>query len=269
MTFVSIIILNWNSGSDLERCISSIYKYIDLEDDQFEIIVIDNGSKDNSISCLEKYNKINIIKNKYNIGVSPARVLGISIAKGEYIHILDVDTELIEPIYTKKISFLKKYRNIKLIGAKLILQNEKVQYSWGNFFNAKDKLIRILKGRNVEYINSIPIEPFYTGFVLGASQFFKRDIIKEIGSYDKSYFYGVEDIDFCLRIWKAGYKVAYFPYVSILHKYQRRTRKRSNFLNIITVQHIKSLLRYFFKNRCLFTRKNIPIESYNNLIINT
>ena len=61
-------------------------------------------------------------------------------------------------------------------------------------------------------------------YLIGACQFIRADIIKIIGFYDKNIFYGPEDIDFCLRVWKSGSKVYYYPDTSIIHFEQRITR---------------------------------------------
>ena len=90
---LSFVILTWNSAMFIEKCLGSIKSNVKQSD--YEVIVIDNGSSDNTIEMIEKILPLaQIIKNESNRGVAPARNQGLTIAKGEYMVILDIDTNL-------------------------------------------------------------------------------------------------------------------------------------------------------------------------------
>ncbi len=81
-------------------------------------------------------------------------------------------------------------------------------------------------------------------YLIGACQFIRTDVVKKIGMYDDRIFYGPEDIDFCLRIWKAGWKVMYYPFTQMIHHEQRITKK--NFFSSIALRHFMGIL-YIYK----------------------
>jgi len=97
---VSIIILNYNAGRLLEECIDSIYH---SNYENFEIILVDNDSKDNShVKCKEKFPLINLLENKKNLGYCEGNNVGIRHAKGEFVIILNPDT-IVDPDWIKEL----------------------------------------------------------------------------------------------------------------------------------------------------------------------
>jgi GT2 family glycosyltransferase len=87
---VSVIILNYNAGKLLSECIESV---LETDYENFEVIVVDNASKDNSVNiCKEKFNSVKIIENEKNLGYCEGNNVGIRKAKGEYVVILNPDT---------------------------------------------------------------------------------------------------------------------------------------------------------------------------------
>jgi len=87
---ISIVILNYNAGELLEKCISSILK---SNYKNFEIILVDNASKDESHKeCKNKFPKIKLIENKENLGYCEGNNVGLRMARGEYVVILNPDT---------------------------------------------------------------------------------------------------------------------------------------------------------------------------------
>jgi len=82
-------------------------------------------------------------------------------------------------------------------------------------------------------------------YLIGACQLIRRDVITKIGYYDDNIFYGPEDIDYCLRVWRAGWKVVYFPNTQIIHHEQRITKK--SIFSQITVKHICGIYYIFNK----------------------
>src|SRR3989344_8809750 len=97
---LSVIIVNWNTKKLLENCLASIFKF--TEDVNFEVIVVDNGSEDDSPKLVkEKFPQVKLIPNKENLGFTKANNQGIKISKGKYILLLNSDTYLIENSFRK------------------------------------------------------------------------------------------------------------------------------------------------------------------------
>lgn len=267
---LSIIILSWNSKEDLKKCLVSIYENTSLKEK--EIIVVDNGSEDGSIEFIgENYPEINLIKNKKNRGVGPARNQGMRIANGEYILVLDVDTEIKPAAIDNLIKGMEENLDVGLSGPKLVYPHGGLQYSCRKFPTVLSKFIfrRLPEKLSSQFLYKEEYRDWdhsslrYVGYVIGACQIIRKKAMAQVGLYDERIFYGPEDIDYCLRMWKAGWKVLYNPKAEILHKEARITRGILNQIkNPIFWEHLKGLIIYFWKHKYLFGRPR-PEEKYN------
>lgn len=258
---VSIIILNWNSVHYLDVCLCSILRNSLLTPS--EIIVVDNGSEDGAITFLKSnYPTVNLVVNKQNRGVGPARNQGIRLSSGKYILVLDVDT--IVPIGTVNnlIQCMDKDEKVGLVGPKLVSPSGGLQYSCRKFPTITSKLFyrhlpptlshRFLADEELLFWDHA--QPRCVGYVIGACQLIRRKAVQEVGLYDERIFYGPEDIDLCLRMWKAGWKVLYNPNAVVIHGEQRAARTIDKVFDRLFWEHLKGLLIYFSKHRYLFRR---------------
>ena len=261
MIDVSIVVITWNMSKLLSQLLSTVKNFTDGL--KYEIIIIDNNSVDDTISMIEtNYPDVILIQNDKNRGVAPARNQGLKIAKGDYILILDADMELVENSISKLFDFMEDKKNCGLVGSKLIDTHGNLQYSCKRFPTFLSLIYRRLE--NFDFVKNSKIYKNHimadlnhndvkkVDYVIGACQFFRRKIIEQIGFYDENIFYGPEDLDFCLRVWKAGWDVYYFPFTKIIHHEQRITKK--NIFSAITLKHIKGILYIFGKYKGKLTR---------------
>lgn len=256
MNKLSVIIISWNAKHFLEKCLKSLYGK--NKDFDFELIFIDNNSTDGTGQYVNQiYPQINYIFNNENRGVAPARNQGFKIANGDYLLILDVDTEFIsENSLSILFDFMEANPRVGLIGAQLISSDGEIQKSCLKFPSIWIKLLvrfekfsfikklRIIKEYYMDGCNHN--EPLEVDYVIGAFQFIRKKLLDEIGLYDEKIFYGPEDIDFCLRVKRHGYKVVYYPHVKLYHFYQRITKK---ILTRITYKHLRGLMYFFWKHK--------------------
>lgn len=223
---------------------------------RFEVIVIDNNSQDGTRELIESdYKEIILIKNSRNRGVAPARNQGIKIAKGKYILILDADMELRENSIEQMYYYMEENPSVGLVGCKLVDSDNKLQYSCKRYPN----LLALIYRRSEHYAfvqNSKTLKNHImkdwdhnsikeVDYVIGACQFFRRKLISEVGIYDDKIFYGPEDMDYCLRIWRVGSKVVYYPFTSIFHHEQRITKKK--ILSKISIMHLWGIFYIYWK----------------------
>ncbi|MEG8948077.1 glycosyltransferase family 2 protein [Rosettibacter firmus] len=261
MIEVSIVIITWNAKKFLKRLLESIKKY--SSGFTYEIIIVDNNSTDGTIEYLnENHSDIKLIRNKKNLGVAKARNIGMKETIGKYVLILDVDMELIENSIKKMLDFMNSNLDIGLVGSKLVYSNGELQYSCKNFPNILSLLARRLD--SIELIKNSKVlknhlmsdwdhnEIREVDYLIGACQFIRREVIEEIGFYDDTIFYGPEDIDYCIRVWRANWKVVYFPLTTIIHFEQRITK--TTFFSKITMKHFLGILYLFRKYRWKLSR---------------
>lgn len=257
---LSIILLTWNSEQFIENCINSLYN----NNVEQEIIIIDNGSTDNTLKIIkEKYPNVKLIKNTTNRGVAPARNQGIKEANGEYILILDIDTIVKENSIKKLVKYLDDNKNVGICGPKLVFSDGTVQNSCRKFPLVHTKILRRVPTNWADKIlqdeyyieQKNKQEPFTVDYIIGACQLVRREALDQVGLLDEKIFYGPEDVDFCLRMWLKGWKVVYLPDSEVIHLEQRITRKK--FFSYITLKHILGLIYYFFKHRYFFNREEL------------
>jgi GT2 family glycosyltransferase len=258
---LSIVILTWNSKDMLLRCLQSIYDNTDVDD--YEIIVIDNGSRDCTQELLDtKFPEVKVIRNKINIGVAPARNQGLKLAIGEYILILDVDTIAKRRSIDTLVDFMEMSNGVGLVGPKLIYSDGKLQYSCRKFPTILSKVFRRMPFRFGQHF--LKVEEYRdwdhcsirdVDYVIGACQLIRKNVLEEIGYLDDKMFYGPEDVDFCLRLRKANWKVIYNPEAEVIHDELRITRKKV--FSKITWKHVVALIRYFKKHKYYLSRKRL------------
>lgn len=265
---LSIIILTWNSKNLLRICLESIYSNTRTKD--YEIIVVDNASYDKTCEMLNvSFPKIRIIRNETNRGVAPARNQGLAVARGEYLLILDVDTVIEDGALDVLMKFMENNSAVGLVGPKLVYPDGELQYSCRKFPTVPSKLLRRIPLR---LANKLLVDEEYRAwdhasvqevdYVIGACQLIRREAFEEVGELDDKMFYGPEDVDYCLRLRKAGWKVVYNPETKIIHNEQRVTRKK--LFSIVTWRHIKALVRYFRKHKYYFSREKIYTQFREN-----
>ena len=199
---ISIIIVNYNTKKLLYECLKSITEHISLE---YEIIVIDNASKDNSIAlCTDFQDKSNIklIQNKDNLGFSKANNIGAKIAQGKVFHFLNPDTKFqtsMDDNYKQALN-QKEYVYInKLLNADASMENVK-------------KPIPCI--RDLFYWNFNRKKSRY--WCLGASIIISKENYTKIGGWCEDYFLYAEDTEFFYQLWKNNIPIKHL-HTTIFH----------------------------------------------------
>ena len=215
MKDLSIIIVNYNVCEYLVNCINSIYK--NISGISFEIIVVDNHSLDGSIEAIKnKFPGVCLIENTDNVGFSKANNQAISVAKGNYIFLLNPDTLLLDNSILKMLTYFKKYKQNCLIAPKILNADYSLQYSaW------MDKNLKVIFQEALRiFISKYSVigikNPFLVENVFGSAMLFSKELISSVGNLDENLFF-MDDFDFCYRVRKNGGSVIYFPDCSIIH----------------------------------------------------
>lgn len=213
---VSIVILNYNTCELTLNLLDSIER-----NDSFEIILVDNNSTDGSWESFKKLKIPNLVavRNRENLGFSRGVNVGIRRARGEYILLLNSDVKVKKGSILALVNFARKNPDAGVVAPKLILGNGKIQRSVFRFptvWEAFKEFILKIKDSYGPYLPKSK-KPLAVDAVVGAAFLIKREVIEKVGLFDERYFMYFEDIDYCRRVWKAGYKVYYLPTVSMIH----------------------------------------------------
>ncbi len=212
--FVSVIILNNNGLRYLNDCLSSLNR-IDYSEGRFEIIMVDNGSRDGSVAFVsEKFPSVRIIRLTENAGYSRGNNIGIEHARYEYIVFLNNDT-IVDTNWLKELVS-------PLLRGEAQIANSKVVY-----FHNRD-ILNIGRGhinrwgsgfcRGAGEEHRLYNENIFVHHATGCSMIVKKDDFEKIGKFDEDFFAYHEDIDFGWRAWILGYKIRYAPTSLVYHK---------------------------------------------------
>lgn len=262
---ISVVIITWNSTKYISNCMKSLLASINTSEISFEILIVDNGSNDSTLKKIETFQeiypkKISITALKVNMGTTYSRNIALKKAKGDYLVILDSDIEILSDSIFQLIRILKSNNSIGIAVPKLLYPDGGIQKSTDSFPTITSKLKRFLFLKQIEKKMSnteISNNPVYVDYAISAFWVINANLIKKIGLLDEKIFYAPEDVDFCLRTWKAGYKILYNPQISSIHHTQEISR--GPLINKAKIIHIKGLFYYFRKHKYFFKAPKFQI----------
>lgn len=217
---VSIIFVNYNTVSLLIDAIDSVVEKTDAIN--YEIIVVDNASNDNSETILlDKWNKkIKYIALQENIGFGRANNEGIKIAKGRNVFLLNPDTILQNNAILELSDYLDKNKNVGVVGANLYNEDGSPQPCFCHYFPSigfeLGNLFHLLFFFNREVFNHTN-QPKQVLRVVGAAMMVKKETIDLVGMFDPRFFMYAEEDEWCFRITKKGFKIFNLPQAKITH----------------------------------------------------
>jgi GT2 family glycosyltransferase len=250
MSFISIIIVNFNTKKLLQNCLDSIYENLKIKD--FEIIVVDNNSSDGSVQMLDKdFPNVKIIRNKKNIGFGAANNLGVKKALGDQILLLNSDTVLKFPISNFQFS-----NNKEVVGFELLNPDGSIQPSAGYFPTLFRIFLQMFFIDDLPFVKKI-IKPyqqndlaFYKNkqdvdWVTGACILMPKKLFEQVDGFDEQIFMYGEEVDLCFRLKKNGSKIVFDPSVKIIHK--KGASSPDGFLSSVVGEY-KGLLTFYKKH---------------------
>ena len=217
MIKLTVIIVAYNSEDFIESCVRSLLKNLPISS---EVIVIDNNSSDSTVEKLESFlPKINLIKSDKNIGFAKGNNLAAKSAKGDYLFLLNPDTETTHPIFDELIEFYQENNNTGIVAPKLIMPDGNIQPSVRKFPTVWGAIKEFILGVRYSYDPYIPKgnTPVVAEMVYGAAMLIKKEFFETLGGFDEKFFLYYEDSDLCMRATRAGKIVYYYPRVTIKH----------------------------------------------------
>lgn len=209
---LSIIIGNYNTYKLTSNCIKSIYKY--PPEFSFEVIVVDDGSTDNSGIKLreftKKFNNLKVILNINNQGFVGTNNKGLRLSRGEYKLLLNSDTLVKKDSIQNLVDFAEKQIDAGVVGSKLLNTDGTIQESCYDFPTFKNVI-------NYKKFAPVANEAVVVDSVVGASFLISPKAYKLIGGLNPKYKSYFEDLDYCREVYRKGMKVYYLPTSMITH----------------------------------------------------
>jgi GT2 family glycosyltransferase len=225
---LSIVVLSYNTKDLLKNCLDSLEKI--KKEMGFEVVVVDNASKDGSVEMVKKqFLNHKIIINKKNLGFAAGNNKARKYCRGKYVLFLNSDTLVHKGTLEESVNYLDKHKNIGAMSCKILLPDGKLDRdSRRSFINPWVGLTHIFLKLDRIFPKSKLFAKYWYGYISedkihevdalqGAYFLTRKKILDDIGWFDEDYFLDGEDIDLCWRIKEKGWKIVYFPKVSITH----------------------------------------------------
>lgn len=259
---LTVTIVNYNQKYFPKICVEALKK--SKTDFDFEIIICDNNSKDESLDYLKKAHEkgyITLVEPGENLGYGKGHNFAAKEAKGEYILILNTDITVETDTLQKLVDYLEDHKDVGMVGPKLKYHNGEVQQSCRRHFRFVDLFIKRtflkhiwpFKKRHESYImgdfNHMSTQE--VDLVTGAFMMMPKAVFDKVRGFDDRYFLFMEDFDLCRKTQMADYKVVYYPEAVATH-YHKRLSEGSFFnllFNKISWYHLASAIKYHWKWR--------------------
>lgn len=244
---ISVVLLEFHSIDEIKIAVETIRRY----DKECEIIVSSNSlyDRDGQRKVMETVPDVQWVFNKENGGFGYGMTMGANVAKGEYIVFLNSDV-LLKSDFSSMVNYMKKNKNVGMIGPELVDVNGIVQDSYRKFVTPWNFFLRHVKRLMHVEKDQKKTEPIVVDWVIGAFMFTKKAYFDMVGGFDyKTYFMYQEDMDLCHELKFKGLDTVYYPLVSAQYVGTRAARKKWKYTKIF----LKSLFGYWKKN--LFRRK--------------
>jgi GT2 family glycosyltransferase len=219
---LSIIIVSWNTSDLLAKCLASIYSH--PPGCQFEVLIVDNNSTDNSVEMVrQQFPQVILFPNKHNIGFAPANNQAIRQSSGQYTLLLNPDTEVHAGTLETLVNFLDENSAVGAVGPLTLNPDSSLQTSCYPLPTLAREFWRLFHLDKFYPYGSYNMSKWdrntkrQVDALLGACLMVRKTIMDEIGLLDEDYFIYSEEIDLCYRVQKAGWTLYWVPQAQIIH----------------------------------------------------
>lgn len=261
---IGFIVLTWNSRAYADNCARSV---LGITSRPVELYVVDNGSTDGTVDFLrdlaQRDSRVWLHESSCNLGTTVSRNIALRILSDsvEYVCILDSDTVVNEEAIETLVSLVDSDPAIGVAGPTMKDSSGAVQLSGRNLPTLGIKLRKACpiasvseRGGRMEHPTAAVADGVQdVGYLLSACWLMRRDVLDEVGLLDERIFYAPEDVDYCIRVHRAGLRVVRCFGATITHEYQRISKKK--LLSKTNFEHVKGLAYFFRKYGYLFNAR--------------
>ncbi|PQJ77613.1 dTDP-Rha--alpha-D-GlcNAc-pyrophosphate polyprenol alpha-3-L-rhamnosyltransferase [Polaribacter glomeratus] len=240
---VSIVSVNYDQPEVTCEMLESLRK---VTYSNFEILIVDNASPTSSPYCIkEKYPEVQLLLSEKNLGFAGGNNIALKLAKGDYVLLLNNDTEVRPDFLESLVQLMESNREIGIVSSKILYfyEDNIIEYAGSSPINPITSRGRHYGHKEIDkgQFNKIT----ETCYPHGACMMIRKSVLEELGLLYEGYFLYYEELDFAERVKRAGYKIYFQPNSTILHKESISTGKNSV---------LKTY--YMNRNRLLFLRRN-------------
>jgi len=252
---VSILIVSYNTVNFIGTCLRSIYSQdIGLS---FEVIVVDNASKDGSPQFIRRhFPQVKLIENEKNLGFAKAANIAYEKSTSEFCLFMNPDI-IIQPGSIRNLwEYLLDHGDVAIVSPKLYNIDGSLQYSCRTFYTIPIVLLRRTSLgklfpdskiiRDHLMMNWDHNSPREVDWALAASMMVRKSAIGNAKLFDERFFLYFEDVDLCYRMKMAGWDVIYYPEAEMIHHHVRRSAGKG--LNRTKIEHFKSWVKFMLKH---------------------
>lgn len=250
---LSIVIVSWNTRELLERCLRTVFCEADsLPDSTVEVFVVDNNSSDGSAHMVgTRYPQVHLLENSENLGFAAANNRAIRQSVGEYVLLLNPDTEVKPGALAELVTFMDGHPNCGAAGPRLLNGAGALQVSCYPFPTLAREIWRLMHLDTIHPYGTYRMTAWPSGAarmtdtVQGACLMVRQTALEKIGLLDEAYFLYTEEVDLCYRIRQEGWDVFWVPGASVIHHGGQSTRLVASDMFL---QLYSSKVRFFRKH---------------------
>jgi len=256
MTLLSVVIVNYRSREHLSACLDALLLHIGSCG--FEIVVVNNDHREDlsSVQALERP-EVRIIHNPINVGFGAAANIGFNDSSGEFLLLLNPDVVIRPGAVEVLLETMQSSKDAGIVLPQLRNPDNTLQYSCRRFYTWKTLWMR--RGPWSRRLSSHPIVQRHlmrdwdhasvaeVDWGLGAAMLIRRQALPEAQLFDERFFLYFEDLDLCLRLRRAGWKVLYTPAAVMTHQHRRDSAQAGALL--AKFHHLYSMLKFLSKYR--------------------
>jgi N-acetylglucosaminyl-diphospho-decaprenol L-rhamnosyltransferase len=224
---LSVVTVSYNTRELLRECLASVFSTLGPRL-RHEVIVVDNASSDDSVAMIrDSFPQVRVLANSENVGFAAGNNQGLEESSGRYVILLNPDTVASPGALERMVALMEEQGDVGIVGPKLIYPDGEFQHSafafptlpmiFLDFFPLHHRLLNSrLNGRYPRALYEKG-QPFPIDHPLGAALMIRRSVLDEVGSLDEGFFMYCEEIDWCMRIKRAGWRILCCPRAEIVH----------------------------------------------------
>lgn len=241
---LSIITVNYNGFADTVQLIESIQTHLAIPN---ELIVVDNGSEANEAGMLKhQFPNIKVIRSNKNLGFAGGNNLGIKDATADFLLFINNDAYVKDDSLTHLVERMKKEPILGGISPKILFSDQENLIQFAGYTSLSSITLRNRLIGFKEKDNGQHDHPISTPYLHGAAMLIRREAVEKVGGMPEIYFLYYEELDWCVQLRRAGYRLEYNPAAVVYHKESSSVGQESP---------LKAF--YMTRNRMLFAKRNL------------